>query len=205
MAREVRTFLWCDIHLSKDEHVEGDEVTIQIGNLKPRVLAVCETCNKEHVEPLKLMLQDLGQVVQGGGALPSPTRTRASGSTPALTESTSNGKYYCQVPNCRRGMTAYKHPQSLRSHTRAEHQLALGEMAELYGRDFSQPAQQNAADPELDISGGGLVLECEHCDKGYTDNEEIARERGLKYTTRPGQSIGMHRAKVHGIPGESSK
>jgi uncharacterized C2H2 Zn-finger protein len=63
MAKEI--VAWCDIHLAKDEQVVASSVRAALDNGMPMDLDLCEACDKELVEPLRLALIEYGQPVRG--------------------------------------------------------------------------------------------------------------------------------------------
>lgn len=60
MAQEVIT--WCDPHLAKkDERVPGKPRTIFVDGGKPKVVDMCDPCDKEILQPVRDLLAEFGR------------------------------------------------------------------------------------------------------------------------------------------------
>lgn len=153
MARRV--ILLCDICDAKDIQAEGQEETITLNNLKPRILAMCDTCRKEYYEPLETVLQQLGQIASGdlmrfGGKAPtlpsSKTGTRRFKVSDEAYGPFAAGKWVCPFVDESGKCTArpLQDKASVQKHFRATHHMTLGEYLSGHA-----PAQD-----ELDLTGG---------------------------------------------------
>ena len=79
MAKEIVAFAWCDVCQQHDEKVPGITTPpITIGNGKPKELDLCEVHEKEVLEPLRALLNEVGQEVK------PPRKGRPSSATPVV-------------------------------------------------------------------------------------------------------------------------
>lgn len=147
MAREFVTHIWCDVCLEQDDiRTEGSETpAITIGNMKPRVLALCDTHMKEHYEPVKQMLQELGQPVD----LPVQRSHRSD-------RVEEGEEMECPYPGCT-GYGPYRLKSSLRNHFKDVHGTTLVEWEATQGGEVKPSAKI----PEEFVCG------VEGCDVAY--------------------------------------
>jgi hypothetical protein len=94
VAKEI--VAWCDIHLADDEHRSGKPVQITIGGLA-REIDLCNECTKEYVEPLRELLEAVGQPLDRAPA-PTPLKDK---------------EHVCPVAGCGR---EYAYLKSLTEH-----------------------------------------------------------------------------------------
>lgn len=62
MAQELITYIWCDNH-PEDEKVPGRTIDIPFGP-KPMTLDLCEPCEKELLEPVRVLLEEHGAPIK---------------------------------------------------------------------------------------------------------------------------------------------
>lgn len=192
MARELVTNIWCDVCLSDDEettYTHAEEFSpITLPNMKPRVIALC-TEHRELYDRFRALVADLGQVVPDGQPK-TPTSTRGGG--------TKAGVFPCPVPTCRKHTKPYKHDTSAGSHARREHGKTYLELVAEYGDPRGEGDQGEDEALFSDTTNAPVPVpsvestECEDCGKRF---EWPAYKR-------PTQALGVHRAKVHGVPGK---
>lgn len=201
MAKEIRTFTWCDICLAKGDHVEGTEVTITLSGLKPRLLALCETDANDIIKPLRDILEDVGQIIST--TTKSPTKTASRRAVTESAESTENAESTEGELSCPACDKRYSVNSSLRNHLRTVHGLTLTQARAQYGAGAGGPAHQAftaddfdfGADPSPAVPDAQapkvLRATCDQpdCDVVY------------EYPThkRPSQALGVHKARTHGI------
>lgn len=196
MAREVVTNIWCDQCLEDEDerYSPARELPpIVLGNAKPRILALCERHEKELYEPFRQLVMEVGVVASPG----SPAATRMPGTAPG------SGVYFCPVPTCPKHTHPLKHEQSLRNHARNIHESTVSKLREEFGEPGGEHPGGGAPDDALFADalpdeeegppGGVAVAACEDCDVVY----EWPKAK------RPTQALGVHRAKVHGVPGKT--
>ena len=179
MARKI--VILCDIHFGEhDEEVEAvREEIITIGNMKARLVAVCADCDREYIEPLKVLLTEFGQIADSAPPLPSQGKKKESsgGNVP--------GDFKC--PECGR---PYQYRGSLRSHAQTKHGMTLEElMAEASPDEQLALGMTDGDKPEV------TRAECDQdgCDTVYEWPE----------TRRPTQALGIHKSSKHGIKGKT--
>lgn len=198
MAREIITRIWCDVCLEDEQQVDATETPpIIMGSNKPRILALCETHEKEFLTPLRELLLAAGSLVDTGA--PSvgrpPTRGRV----------VNEGPSYCLVRGCSAAGRPFKNEGSLGSHMRGVHSIQLTLYKKLLEEGGGEVVLPASPDEELPIPTGvePETAECEHCDKKYTSDPARMNEPGMKYTTRVAQAIGVHRKMAHDVSGDS--
>lgn len=101
MAKQI--VAWCDNHLAKDEQVPASTVPATLYNGMPMEVDLCEPCEKEIVEPLRLLLEEYGQPVQEGG-------------------SEQDNLLHCPLPGCTKKFT---HGRNLQKHMERVHDTTL--------------------------------------------------------------------------------
>lgn len=180
MAREVLTFVWCDLCKSRDTKepsTSTESVTLSALSNKALTLDLCDACKKELMAPLIETLRDFGAALQSpssGGGHSGPART---------------GPHFCKVVGCSSGGTRpFATAASFGSHLRTVHELRVPEYRERYEDGppaATQPPRGQRPGPE----GSSEDYECPDCDKVY------AHRLG---NNKPAQALGMHRAKLHG-------
>lgn len=187
MAREVVTHIWCDVCLhTEDTYTEGTETPpITLGNMKPRVLGLCDVHTKDVYEPIKELLAQLGQVVPEGGTARFPGTSAGSGVWP------------CPDPACAKHATPFKHEQSLRNHAKKFHGVPITELRTMHAEVQQGDGDEALFDDAAPATNAPPVTEaaCDQpgCGKVYRW-PEIAR---------PTQALGVHKAKQHGISGKA--
>ena len=183
MAKEIVSYTWCDVCLNAEEEVrsEADEVTIQIDTLKPRALALCETHNKELLEPLRQALLDLGQKVDQMVAAAPGRPATILGAEPIMCELCGGGPY--------------KGKGSRASHVRSTHGIDQREyrrrVAEMRGEEPAPESPAESLFSDTEEIPDAFKCDVDGCGKVYDPR---------KYE-RPAQALGMHKAKSHGIRG----
>lgn len=184
MAREVVTHIWCDVCMHTDDvYTEATETPpIVLGNMKPRVLALCDVHTKEVYEPIKELLTELGQVADAA---------KFPGTSPG------SGTWPCPDPACHKHDRPFKHEQSLRNHSKQVHGMTIAELRRFHAGEAGlfdgEPEVQVAATPPPKVTEA--VCDQRGCDVAYTWPEYKA----------PAQAMGVHRAKAHGIRGAKHK
>lgn len=103
---------------------EGLEVVIQLGTLKPRLIAVCPVHRKELIDPLSDIVKDLPTV----DAVNVPGRPRQGAEM--------------NTALCKACDTPLKNSSSLASHVRQIHNLTLGDYREQYEMTEEERAAQ---------------------------------------------------------------
>lgn len=193
MARKITTHVLCDRCLHEDDaEVEAQETPpVTIGQMKPRVLALCERHMKDY-ETFKSLVQDLGQSVEGtapASVSPPRRRRRNDGTAPG------SGTFPCPDPDCPKHSDPFRHEQSLRNHARNVHGVTVPQLLALHGegeeesQDYLPLEEGTAREPKV------KEAPCPECDTVYT----------WPKNARPTQALGVHRAKVHGYVGENKK
>ena len=180
MARDL--VFWCDICLAdEDERTPGGEVVIQLGNLKPRLLALCDRHMDEIYNPLRELLQDM--------PIADSVPPNSAGFMPTKRQGENAGDFTCLVPDCGR---PYKYKGSLRTHLNEVHNMTLQEMVKQYGADAPEEATLAFSVGEDEKPPKVTRAECDKCDTVYEWPEH----------KRPAQALGVHKATVHKIKGE---
>lgn len=211
MARRV--ILLCDICDEKDIQAEGEEETVTLNNLKPRILAMCPTCRKEIYEPLEQALARVGQVVRGDlkastkhSPLLPPSGVKRVHVSDADYGPFEPGKWECPYvaasgESC--PSTNLKDKQGVQKHMRQHHDgITLGEyLAQRSGQDelpLGDGPRATAEMPLRNIPETGIAMWCPVGDcnlaQGYVGD---ARNVGPAKNKR---SLSTHFNQRHDIP-----
>lgn len=115
MAQEIVT--WCDPHLDEDERVYGTRRQIALNGQAPKVLDVCDDCEKEILGPVLTALELYGR---------SPKAPPGSGSKKKRKEQESSQQsraqegMSCPVPDCETDQVFHDR-STIRGHVRSIH------------------------------------------------------------------------------------
>lgn len=107
MAKELITRIWCDKCALNDVHSEARAFTVNLG-AKTHEVDLCETCEKELIEPLRALIEEQGQPV-----------TKGSG------KSAGTGSAKAKANVCAECGKAYATRKGLRNHMRDIHDIVL--------------------------------------------------------------------------------
>lgn len=94
MAKEIVSYIWCEIHLQKDDDRQpGQEFHITVDG-KTRTLDLCEGCHAEHLAPLLAVLEQYGaEPLTSSG----PKKASKKSSSTNKWKPDEDGKFRCKV------------------------------------------------------------------------------------------------------------
>ena len=180
MAREIIQRVWCDpclINSEGEEHSDATETVITVGSMKPRNLALCDRHAKEMLDPLVEVLKEVAI------AEPAVQARVATAVAPS-------DRITCA--ECGRTL---KNRGSLGSHVRNGHGFTL---AEYWGKHPDAEGRDSARDLQLPLDNDveRTTVACDLCD--WVSPNPVMPNR-VK------QTLGVHKAKAHGIRGAHHK
>lgn len=180
MARRV--VILCDPCSAKDINAEGEEEIISINNLKPRLVAMCESCRKEFLEPLEQLIKEHGTIATGD--LVKPTKQAA------MLPGMPTVRVSCPVDGCGAEL---KNEDSLVSHARSAHGLVKSQvMAMLAGHEPDDV-------PRPDKKPNVVKAACDYVDPKTKEKCDVVYE--WPKDPRPTTALGVHKKMKHGISG----
>lgn len=146
MAKQI--VAWCDKHLAQDEQVPASTVQVSLdgGNLVE--LDLCDPCDKEVLEPVRLLVEEFGQPTTEDG---SPIG--ASG----------EAHYHCYARGCDK---TFAHGRNLQKHLDRIHGFTLPDSA--LGTEVVQVKQDAEGKP---------VYPCPECDREFRKPQGVAAHR----------------------------
>jgi predicted transcriptional regulator len=188
MGREIKILSFCDACEREGVHTEGNEYTIAIDRMQPRLVIMCEVHEKDI-----LSLKELIEPLQKADAPVGPGRPNAA-------QAAVGQKISCAI--CGK---AYKNPGSMRRHVNRDHDLSTQAYEEKIGAPFPRAARDSGknrgkvdADTPLDYDDDFTIpdeFKCDLCDVAYDPRQY----------KMPAQAIGMHRRRTHGIRLDGTK
>lgn len=216
MAREVILVISCDLCQNLDDKkVDAKEMPpVQVGNNKARILALCPEHQEQFFDKFLEVLLDLGVTTDVlANTQSGRTKKKTSGSSSNGGSETgkkphpgmdSNPEALIPCPLIAECNTenSFKSRGSLQGHMKNFHDgVSVGAALERLGMEYLLDDEGNIAVPDSGRDSGPLSPPTEQraeCDQpGCTTVYEWPKH------ARPNQALSIHKAKTHGIKGQS--
>lgn len=217
MAREVVLIISCDLCQDLDDKkVEAKEMPpVQIGNNKARILALCPDHQKQFFDQFQTVLLDLGVTTDVlANTQTGRTKKKSSSSSSNGGDGGSGKKPHPGIDSDPEALIpcpliaecktdhSFKSRGSLQGHMKNFHNgVSVGAALERMGMEFLLDENGDIAAPDSHRDSGPTsppTVQRAECDQEGCDTVYEWPKHA-----RPNQALSIHKAKVHGIKGQS--